>query len=208
MINKVTLIGHIGQAPETRTLENGTPVGRFSLATSESYKDAAGEMKTDTEWHNVTVWRQQAELAEKLLKKGSLVYVEGKISSRKYTDKNGVERNQTDIICNTFRVMDKKDKNSDAVEPTYEKSEKEDKADSFSFLFGEGDTFEVTEGNEKGKIISIKDTKNGNVTFLLGRDEKTVSSETFEKLTKKMKPYKAENLNSGNDDFENNDLPF
>ncbi len=109
MINKVTLIGHLGQDPEIRRLENGTPVGRFSLATSESYKDATGELKTDTEWHNIVVWRQQAELAERLLKKGTLVYVEGKISYRKYTDKNGIERTLTDIVASTFRLMGKKE---------------------------------------------------------------------------------------------------
>ena len=75
MINKVTLIGHLGQDPEIRRLENGTPVGRFSLATNESYKDANGELVENTEWHNIVVWRQQAETAERLLKKGALVYV-------------------------------------------------------------------------------------------------------------------------------------
>jgi single-strand DNA-binding protein len=109
MINKVTLIGHVGQDPEVRRLENGTPVGRFSLATSESYKDAAGELQTQTEWHNIVIWRQQAELAERLLKKGALVYVEGKISYRKFTDKNGVERTSTDITASTFRLMGKKE---------------------------------------------------------------------------------------------------
>lgn len=109
MINKVTLIGHLGQDPEIRRLENGTPVGRFSLATSESYKDAAGELKTDTEWHNIVVWRQQAELAERLLKKGTLLYVEGKITYRKFTDKNGIERTVTDIVANNFRLMGKKE---------------------------------------------------------------------------------------------------
>lgn len=109
MVNKVTLIGHLGQDPELNHLESGTAVGRFSLATSETYKDASGEPQTNTEWHNVVVWRQQAEIAEKLLKKGSLVYVEGKISYRKYTDKNGIEKTVTDIVCNTFRIMGKKD---------------------------------------------------------------------------------------------------
>ena len=80
MINKVTLIGHLGQDPEIGRLENGTPVGRFSLATSESYKDANDEWQSLTEWHNIVVWRQQAESAERNLKKGMLVYVEGKIS--------------------------------------------------------------------------------------------------------------------------------
>jgi single-strand DNA-binding protein len=109
MVNKVTLIGHVGQDPEVRKLENGTPVGRFSLATNESYKDASGETKDITEWHNVVVWRNLAEIAEKILRKGSLVYVEGKVSYRKFTDKNGVEKTATDIVASNFRSMTKKE---------------------------------------------------------------------------------------------------
>ena len=109
MINKVTLIGHLGQDPEIRRLENGTPVGRFSLATSESYKDANDEWQSLTEWHNIVVWRQQAESAERNLKKGMLVYVEGKINYRKYTDKNGIERMSSDIVANSVRLMGKKE---------------------------------------------------------------------------------------------------
>ena len=109
MINKVTLIGHLGQDPEVRRLENGTPVGRFSLATSESYKDASGEWQNQTEWHNIVVWRDLAERAEKSIKKGALVYVEGKLSHRKYTDKNGIERVSTDIVANTFRGLEKRE---------------------------------------------------------------------------------------------------
>jgi single-strand DNA-binding protein len=120
MINKVTLIGHLGQDPEIRRLENGTPVGRFSLATNESYKDASGELVENTEWHNIVVWRQQAETAERLLKKGALVYVEGKISYRKYTDKNGVEKMSTDIVANTFRLMGKKEGGGNQTFPTQE----------------------------------------------------------------------------------------
>lgn len=120
MINKVTLIGHLGQDPEIKRLENGTPVGRFSLATNESYKDANGELVENTEWHNIVVWRQQAETAERLLKKGALVYVEGKISYRKYTDKNGIERTSTDIVANTFRLMGKKEGGGNQSFPTQE----------------------------------------------------------------------------------------
>lgn len=105
MINKVTLVGHVGQDPEIRRLENGSSVGRFSLATNETYKDANGEFKDQTEWHNIVVWKNLAEQAEKVLKKGSLVYVEGKISYRKYTDKAGVEKTTTDIVALTFRSM-------------------------------------------------------------------------------------------------------
>lgn len=108
MINKVTLIGNLGGDPEVRTLENGTQVGRFSLATNENYKDKDGTWQTQTEWHNIIVWRDLAERS-KMLKKGSTVYVEGKISYRKYTDKDGVEKNLTDIVANTFRLLDKRE---------------------------------------------------------------------------------------------------
>lgn len=108
MINKVILIGHLGSDPETRHLEGGTAVARISVATTESYKDKAGEWVNLTDWHNVILWRDLAERAEKYLKKGSKVYVEGKISYRKYT-KDGVERTVTDIVASTFRSLDKKE---------------------------------------------------------------------------------------------------
>lgn len=107
MINKVTLIGNLGGDPEIRHLENGTAVGRFSLATNENYKDKEGNWQKLTEWHNIVVWRDQAERAEKQLKKGMMVFVEGKISYRKYTGQDGVERNVTDIVANTLRLLEK-----------------------------------------------------------------------------------------------------
>ena len=107
MINKVTLIGNLGGDPEVRHLENGTAVGRFSLATNENYKDKDGNWQKQTEWHNVVVWRDMAERAEKLLKKGMLVFVEGKISYRKYADKDGQERNITDIVASSYRLLEK-----------------------------------------------------------------------------------------------------
>lgn len=115
MINKVTLVGHLGGDPEIRTLENGTPVGRFSVATNENYKDKEGNWQSQTEWHNVVVWRDLAERA-KILKKGSTVYVEGKISYRKYTDKDGVEKSLTDIVAATFRLLDKREGGSAGFE--------------------------------------------------------------------------------------------
>ncbi len=118
MINKVTLIGNLGGDPEVRHLENGTAVGRFSLATNESYKDKDGNMQKQTEWHNIVIWRDMAERAEKLLKKGMLVYVEGKISYRKYTDKDGQERNVTDIVASTYRMLEKLEGSGDSRFPT------------------------------------------------------------------------------------------
>ena len=109
MINKVTLIGRLGGDPEVRHLENGVTVARFSLATNESYKDKDGNFQDITEWHNVVVWRELAERAEKNLKKGMLVYVDGKISYRKYTGQDGQERYMTDIIGNTFRMLERKE---------------------------------------------------------------------------------------------------
>lgn len=109
MVNKVTLIGNLGADPEIRHLENGTAVGRFSLATNESYKDKDGNWQTLTEWHNVVVWRDLAERAEKQLKKGMQTYVEGKISYRKYTSQDGQERYVTDIVANAFRILEKRE---------------------------------------------------------------------------------------------------
>lgn len=109
MINKVTLVGHLGGDPDVKTLENGTPVGRFSLATSDSYKDKEGNWQNTTEWHNVVVWRELAERCQKFTK-GQMVYVEGKISGRKYTDKDGVEKNVTDIVANAVRLLEKRER--------------------------------------------------------------------------------------------------
>ncbi|MDZ7876250.1 MAG: single-stranded DNA-binding protein [Saprospiraceae bacterium] len=107
MLNRVTLVGHLGKDPEVRRLENGTPVGKFSIATSESYKDANNEWQSQTEWHDIVVWRVQAEQAEKTLKKGSLVYLEGKLTHRKWTDKNGIDRYTTEIVAAMVRNLER-----------------------------------------------------------------------------------------------------
>lgn len=109
MINKVTLIGHLGKNPELKKLDNGTSVVRFSLATNENYRDKNDQWQTLTEWHNVICWRNLAERAEKTLSKGKLVYVDGKITYRKYQDKDGVEKYITDIVANTFRILEKRE---------------------------------------------------------------------------------------------------
>ena len=109
MINKVTLIGHLGQDPEIRHLESGAAVGKFSVATNESYKDKNDEWQSRTEWHNIVVWRNLAERAERDLKKGKLVYIEGKLTSRKWTDKNNIERYTTEVVAHTFRLLEKRE---------------------------------------------------------------------------------------------------
>ena len=109
MVNKVILIGNLGKDPEVKQLDSGSSVGRFSLATNESYKDKSGEWQNLTEWHNIVVWRNLAERAERSLKKGSLVYVEGKLTTRKWQDNEGKDRYNTEIVANTFRLLEKRE---------------------------------------------------------------------------------------------------
>ena len=116
MINKVTLIGNLGKDPEVRKLENGTAVANFSLATSESYKDKnSGEWITQTEWHKIAAWRQLAERVEKYLKKGSKIYLEGKLKTREYEDKDGNKRYVTEVVANTIKFLDKREDGSNSV---------------------------------------------------------------------------------------------
>lgn len=105
MLNKVILIGRLGKDPETRFMPNGEAVCNFSIATSESWNDRNGQRVERTEWHNITMYRRLAEITGQYLKKGSQVYLEGKIQSRKYTDKNGVERTAYDIIVNEMKML-------------------------------------------------------------------------------------------------------
>lgn len=105
MLNKVILIGRLGRDPEVRYMPNGEAVCNFSVATSEAWNDRNGQRQERTEWHNITMYRRLAEIAGQYLKKGSQVYLEGKIQSRKYTDKNGVERTAYDIIVNEMKML-------------------------------------------------------------------------------------------------------
>ena len=106
MLNKVTLIGRLGRDPEVRYMPNGDAVCNFSVATSETWTDRnSGQRQERTEWHNVIMYRRLAEIAGQYLKKGSQVYLEGKIQSRKYTDKNGTERTAYEIICHEMKML-------------------------------------------------------------------------------------------------------
>lgn len=110
MINKVILIGNLGRDPEIRHLESGVNVGRFSVATNESYLDKNEQWQTLTEWHDIVVWRNLASRAETQLKKGMLVFIEGKLTHRKWQDNEGKDRYTTEIVANTFRVLEKRDR--------------------------------------------------------------------------------------------------
>lgn len=109
MLNKVMLIGNLGRDPEVRHLENGAAVAKFSIATNERYKDKAGEYQTITEWHDIIMWRGLAELAERLLTKGKLVYIEGKLTTRKWQDQNGQDRRTTEVVANNFQILEKRE---------------------------------------------------------------------------------------------------
>lgn len=106
-INKVILVGNLGKDPEVRHLEGGVAVAKFPLATSDSYKKPDGTRVDTTEWHNVVMWRGLAETAEKYLRKGSHVYIEGKIRTRNWED-NGVKKYFTEIVADTMTMLGKK----------------------------------------------------------------------------------------------------
>ena len=114
-INKVILVGNLGKDPEVRHLEGGVSVAKFTLATSESYKDKSGNKVEQTEWHNIVVWRGLADVAEKYLKKGSTIYLEGKIKTRSY-DKDGSKHYITDIVADSFTMLGGKKENTSPSE--------------------------------------------------------------------------------------------
>jgi single-strand DNA-binding protein len=104
-INRVILVGNLGKDPEIRHIEGGITVARFPIATSETYKDKTGNKVERTEWHNIVAWRGLAEVAEKYLKKGQSVYVEGKIRSNNYQDKDGVQRYSIEIVADNMTML-------------------------------------------------------------------------------------------------------
>jgi single-strand DNA-binding protein len=104
-VNKVILVGRLGRDPETRFTSGGQAVANFSVATDESYKDRNGERQKRTEWHKIVVWGKQAEIAQQYLKKGSLVFIEGRIQSREWQDKEGQKRTSFEIVANNFRML-------------------------------------------------------------------------------------------------------
>lgn len=104
-VNKVILVGNLGRDPEIRYLPSGEPVANIALATSSKYKSKTGEMVEETEWHRITFFGKLAEIVGQYLKKGRSVYVEGRLKTRKYTDKDGVEKYATDIIANEMQML-------------------------------------------------------------------------------------------------------
>ncbi len=107
-INKVILVGNVGKDPVVRYFDKGVAKATFPLATSETYTNQQGETITTTEWHNIVIWRALAEVAEKTVKKGAQVYIVGKIKTRSYVDKDGNNKYITEILADTFLLLEKK----------------------------------------------------------------------------------------------------
>jgi single-strand DNA-binding protein len=116
-VNKVILIGHLGQDPELRYIPNGDATTTISIATTETWKDKAGEKQENTEWHRCIFWRRAAEVVAEYAKKGSQMYVEGKLQTRKWTDKDGVDRYTTEIVASEFKFLGNKGTSDEGRSP-------------------------------------------------------------------------------------------
>lgn len=107
-VNKVVLIGNLGKDPDIQYLEGNIGVAKFPLATTETYKDKGGKLVSQTEWHTVVLWRGLAELAQKYLHKGSLIYVEGRLRTRSWEDKEGNKKFATEVVCDNLIMLEKR----------------------------------------------------------------------------------------------------
>lgn len=136
-INKVILIGNLGQDPELRYTSSGVAVATFSLATNESWKDHDGNMQERTQWHNILAWKKTAEICGEYLKKGARIYLEGRLQYRNYDDKSGVKRYVTEIVIDQLLMLDSRNagnssSNNESVPPPIESSGA-DKMDDLPF---------------------------------------------------------------------------
>jgi len=106
MVNKVILIGNLGRDPEVRSTQSGQPVASFTLATNRRWRDKAGNKQEETEWHNIVVWGKQAEIAGQYLKKGKQIYLEGRLQTRSWEDRqSGEKKYKTEIVCDNFQML-------------------------------------------------------------------------------------------------------
>ena len=114
-VNRVTLVGNLGKDPDMQFLEGNIGVAKFTLATTESFKDRSGKVISHTEWHTIVLWRGLAELAQKYLHRGSLVYIEGKLKTRSWEDKDGNKKFATEIVGDNLIMLDKRSDGSTGV---------------------------------------------------------------------------------------------
>lgn len=132
MINKVMLIGRLGKDPELRAFEGNKKVANFTLATNERYTDKSGNKQDITDWHNLAVWGVQADIAEKYLKKGMLVYIEGRLKSRSWEDKDGVKKYTTEVVVDNFKMLESR-KDGDYSNTSSENISGQEVADDLPF---------------------------------------------------------------------------
>ncbi len=124
-VNRIILVGNVGKEPEIRYLDSGVALCKFPLATNEKYKNKNGENVKNTEWHNIILWRKLAEIAEKYVKKGDLLYLEGKISTRSYDDKEGNKRYITEVIVDNMKMLGKRQGGEGAETDSYQEQTEE-----------------------------------------------------------------------------------
>ncbi|HPH84655.1 MAG TPA: single-stranded DNA-binding protein [Ferruginibacter sp.] len=127
-VNRVMLIGNLGKDPDMQFLEGNIAVAKFSLATTETYKDRSGKLISQTEWHTVVLWRGLAELAQKYLHRGSLVYIEGRLKTRSWEDKDGNKKFATEIVGDNLIMLDKRNDGTQGM-PGFEGNENQGPAD-------------------------------------------------------------------------------
>jgi single-strand DNA-binding protein len=129
-VNKVILVGNVGKDPETRYLDESTAITKFPMATSETYKNRAGERVSTTEWHNIVLWRGLAQVAEKYVKKGTQIYIEGRIKTRSYDDADGNKKYITEIVGDQMQLLGRRPDEGDDFSPSQNQSSTQDQASS------------------------------------------------------------------------------
>ena len=132
-VNRAILIGNLGRDPDLRYTPSGQPVAKFPIATSERWKDKDGQLQQRTDWHNIVAWGRQAEVCKEYLKKGSPIYIEGRIQSRSYEDKDGNRKYITEIVANRIQMLGRKEEGPSGEETPPEPETEEAEGDDIPF---------------------------------------------------------------------------
>lgn len=168
-INKVILVGNVGKDPVIRYFDKGVAKATFPLATSETYTNQQGETITSTEWHNIVLWRALAEVAEKTVKKGAQVYIVGKIKTRSYVDKEGINKYITEILADTLLLLDRRQPSvKTANQTTSENIEIQDKASSGSSVNEPSTAYAAGEESKNAELSEkngLSDDNSGKESF-------------------------------------------
>lgn len=169
-INKVLLLGNVGKDPVVRYFDKGVALATFPLATSETYTNQQGETITSTEWHNIVLWRALAEVAEKTVKKGTQLYVTGKIKTRSYVDRDGNNKYITEILADTMIVMEKKPAPNNYSGQPDSTNDDSQAGKNDSQEANEPNTGYATSSNNKNGGASMNDQPDQDETFRTGPD--------------------------------------